>query len=75
MIGDVPQGAPLRCTMGRHIGQSGGGTMAFTCPRCGGSYWQTQDMRDVTARADAMIAAGDEGALDYARDEIRRRTA
>lgn len=47
--------------------------MMFTCPRCGGSFWQRADMSHVTARADAMIAAGrSEEALAYARDAIKR---
>lgn len=42
MIGKVPKGAPLRCKLHMHIGQERGGLMAFDCPRCGGSYWQTK---------------------------------
>jgi predicted nucleic acid-binding Zn-ribbon protein len=41
MIGDVPKGAGPRCKMGFHKGQERGGLMVFTCPRCGGDFWQT----------------------------------
>jgi hypothetical protein len=77
MIGDkVPKGAPLRCRLGRHTGQAEGGTAMYTCPRCGGSYWQTVSMRDVQETADMMINAGrTDEALEYARREIRRRTS
>ena len=73
MIGDVPKGAPLRCKLGRHTGQENGGTMVFTCSRCGGSFWQTKDYSAVTARADRLIDAGrGEEALDLARDAVKR---
>jgi uncharacterized C2H2 Zn-finger protein len=58
MIGDVPKGAPLKCRLGRHKGQSDGGTMCFTCPNCGGSFWQKRDYSAVTAQADRLIEAG-----------------
>jgi hypothetical protein len=72
MIGDVSKGAPRRCKLGRHIGQERGGTMVFTCSRCGGDFWQTADMRAVTAAADARIAAGDHSAVSWAADEVAR---
>jgi hypothetical protein len=71
------QRKPWRCRLGRHIGQESGGTLMFTCPRCGGSYWQSLKHYDrlqrVSAAADLMIAAGraDE-ALKYTQDEVRR---
>jgi uncharacterized C2H2 Zn-finger protein len=64
----------IRCLLGRHTGQKEGGTMMFTCPRCGGSFWQKHDLRAVTAHADRLIDAGrSDEALDYARREIKRR--
>lgn len=71
-IGDTPKGAPLRCKLGRHRGQEDGGTMAFTCPRCGGSFWQPDDHSTVTAAADAMAAAGDlDGAMRMVREAVQ----
>lgn len=76
MIGDVPKGAPWRCKLGRHKGQENGGTMMFTCPNCGGSYWQRGDYRAVTALADSMIAQGrGDEALSMAQDAVRRGEA
>lgn len=76
MIGDVPKGAPLRCRLGRHTGQENGGTMVFTCPRCGGSFWQAPDVRDLTGPADARLTAGEdpELVLRETMAEVRRRT-
>jgi uncharacterized protein with PIN domain len=46
----------------------------FTCPGCGGSFWQTQDFRDVTQRADRLIAQGRvDDARRIAAEEVRRR--
>lgn len=71
MIGDVPQGAPLRCRLRRHVGQENGGTMCFTCSRCGGTYWQPRDHRALTALGDAMIARGEgDAALRMVREEL-----
>lgn len=74
MIGKTPKGAPLRCKFGRHTGQKQGGTMCFECPRCGGTFWQREDFRTVTALADARIARGEgDAAVDWALGEVRRR--
>lgn len=65
----------LRCALGLHTGQAEGGTMMFTCPRCGGSFWQRADMSDVTRAADAMLDAGRvDDANAYVREEVKRRT-
>jgi hypothetical protein len=60
MIGDVPKGAPWRCRLGRHTGRENGGTMVFSCPNCGGSYWQPDDprLREATLMGDALADAG-----------------
>jgi predicted nucleic acid-binding Zn-ribbon protein len=65
LIGDVPKGAPLRCRMGRHIGQERGGLMVFQCPRCGGSYWQTNPK--YRAAMDQVRVAEDAGDMAGAR--------
>lgn len=63
---------PLRCMIGRHTGQENGGTMKFTCPRCGGSFWQPADFRATTALADRMIEGGQaDEALEMAQQTIR----
>lgn len=73
MIGDVPKGAPLRCRLGRHTGQERGGTMVFTCKRCGGDYWQPHDYSPVTRAADAALDRGDrEGAQRLVRDALKK---
>jgi hypothetical protein len=73
VIGDIPKGAPLLCKLHRHTGQENGGTMAFTCSRCGGSFWQTKDMSHITAAADLMVAAGrGDEAVEFARDAVKR---
>lgn len=62
------------CRLGRHTGQREGGTMMFTCPRCGESFWQRHDFSGVTAFADRLIDEGrPDDALRYAEDEIRRK--
>lgn len=58
MIGDVPKGAPLRCKLHIHTGQELGGTMCFTCLRCGGTFWQRRNYSAVTALGDRMIEEG-----------------
>lgn len=62
----------LLCKLGRHVGQETGGTMMYTCPRCKGSFWQTQDMSHISAAADLRIAAGDRSAVVWAHEQVRR---
>lgn len=62
----------VRCKLGKHIGQAQGGTMMFTCSRCGGSFWQRGDYRAVTALADQLIADGKgHEAVRFAHDVVR----
>lgn len=56
------------CQLGRHTGQADGGTMMFTCPRCGGSH----NMRAITVAADMRVEAGDLSAVDWAHEQVRR---
>lgn len=73
MIGDVPRGASLRCRFGRHTGQERGGLMVFTCPRCGGDYWQDRDdYRGALAVADAALVRGDRVAARRALADVGR---
>lgn len=63
----------LLCRFGRHTGQADGGTLMFTCPRCGGSFVQPVDYSDVTRYADMLIENGQgEEALRFARDAVRK---
>lgn len=61
------------CMLGRHTGQREGGTMMFTCPRCGGSFWQRKDYSAITRYADMLIALGQaDEALRFVRDAVRK---
>lgn len=63
----------LVCWFLGHKGQKEGGTVIFTCPRCGGVFFQRHDFSAVTKRADALISEGQsEEALRLAREEIQR---
>lgn len=60
--------------IGRHTGQSDGGTMMFTCPRCRRSFWQPRDYSRATREADELIDAGDfDGARRVVRDALADR--
>ncbi len=65
---------PLRCRVGLHTGQERGGTLMFTCPGCGGAFWQRRDYSHITRQADAMIDRGDtDGAERLVRDALAPR--
>jgi hypothetical protein len=55
-IGDVPDGAPVACRFGRHVGQENGGLLVFTCERCGGDFWRTKRFHRALQRAGALAA-------------------
>ena len=70
MIGETPKGAPLRCKLRRHTGQERGGLMVYTCPRCGGDFWQRYNprMREALTKAELMVADGRVAeAVEYAK--------
>jgi len=55
-IGDVPDGAPVPCRFGRHVGQENGGLLVYTCERCGGDFCQTKRLHRALQRAGTLAA-------------------
>ena len=71
-IGDAPEGAPIECFLGRHVGRARGGRLVFTCERCGGHFWQTETLHDALELAAGRRYAEASAAVDEALEELTR---
>jgi len=73
-IGDAPNGAPVPCRFGRHVGQENSGLLVFPCERCGGAFSQTKLLHHALQRAGTLAAhrryAEASALVDEALDEL-----